>query len=614
MYRQAPPPAVQAFPHDVHGEMARMREAIARLTQEKGQAEEMVGLLNIKLDAYNEELFDAKSNVAVIEAEANYRCQQNELATAQKVASLTSQVAFLREQIATSERAHTRLRKELESAQTSMLVEQKRLAAEKKLLETKKRQLHEMSSSQAVPSSQVASQRPFYPSQQLRTPPPRPQSPVVAPRSTATIAIQTEAIPTTSLSQENAELVHNLLQGAALLTLLNHVSSSDLDGPEAETLPHPDAPRDSEFSQLMQPFSQWFPPPPSPTVVKLAPLALAQQLYTTLSQLLAGESTSVHLIPLLTDYLLADIEHSVLTSALQVLFGLLHASTRVRAALRDPPSGLSTQSSISRIMLRGKPLAPTAPETARTDLDMATVRTKCMHALTRVLKHHVHQPAVLEHGLALWIQISRQGAETLLPVLQDIVGSPKSTSHVQVRALSLLMQLLQTENLFQIWRRQKQWLPLLLLKSPVKLGALHVTVQLALLQFVDFIIMTYGLPGATCILSHQPDEASIVQPIVRLMETAIGRLHGSSCLVSIMEISSGVCVDEADAALHLQLLRAGFQLISALEQYVELKSQVREPKQQAALYNILHYVQRELPRDAVTAMALISVLQTPAIS
>ncbi|KDO25143.1 hypothetical protein SPRG_09291 [Saprolegnia parasitica CBS 223.65] len=578
--------------------MARMREAIARLTQEKGQAEEMVGLLNIKLDAYNEELFDAKSNVALIEAEANYRCQQNELATAQKVASLTSQVAFLREQIATSERAHTRLRKELESAQTSMLVEQKRLAAEKKLLETKKRQLHEMSSSQAVPSSQVASQRPFYPSQQLRTPPPRPQSPVVAPRSSATVAMQTEAIPTTSLSQENAELVHNLLQGAALLTLLNHVSSSGLDGPEAETLPHPDAPRDSEFSQLMQPFSQWFPPPPSPTVVKLAPLALAQQLYTTLSQLLAGESTSVHLIPLLTDYLLADIEHSVLTSALQVLFGLLHASTRVRAALRDPP-GLSTQCT-SRIMLRGKPLAPTTSEAARTDLDMSTVRTKCMHALTRVLKHHVHQPAVLEHGLAvvsLWIQISRQGAETLLPVLQDIVGSPKSTSHVQVRALSLLMQLLQTESLFQIWRRQKQWLPLLLLKSPVKLGALHVTVQLALLQFVDFIIMTYGLPGATCILSHQPDEASIVQPIVRLMETAIGRIH-----------------DEADAAMQLQLLRAGFQLISALEQYVELKSQVREPKQQAALYNILHYVQRELPRDAVTAMALISVLQTPTTS
>ncbi|EQC29212.1 hypothetical protein SDRG_13085 [Saprolegnia diclina VS20] len=597
MYRQVPPPAVQAFPHDVHGEMARMREAIARLTQEKGQAEEMVGLLNIKLDAYNEELFDAKSNVAVIEAEANYRCQQNELATSQKVASLTSQVAFLREQIATSERAHTRLRKELESAQTSMLVEQKRLTAEKKLLETKKRQLHEMSSSQAVPLSQVASQRPFYPSQQLRTPPPRPQSPVVAPRSSATIAVQTEAITTTSLSHENAELVHNLLQGAALLTLLNHVSSSGLEGPEAETLTHHDAPRDSEFSQLMQPFSQWFPPPPSPTVVKLAPLALAQQLYTTLSQLLAGKSTSVHLIPLLTDYLLADIEHSVLTSALQVLFGLLHASTRVREALRDPPLSSSTQG-IARILLRGKPLAPSTPETFPTTLDMSVVRAKCMHALTRVLKHHVHQPAVLAHGLAvvsLWIRISRQGAESLLPVLQDIVGSPKSTSHVQVRALSLLMQLLQTESLFQIWRRQKQWLPLLLLKSPVKLSALHVTVQLALLQFVDFVMMTYGLPGATCILSHQPDEASIVQPIIRLMETAITHIQD----------------DHDDAAMQLQLLRAGFQLISALEQYVELKSQVREPKQQAALFNILHYVQRELPRDAVTAMALISVLQAP---
>ncbi|OQR87182.1 hypothetical protein ACHHYP_09407 [Achlya hypogyna] len=576
-----------------------MREAIARLTQEKGQAEEMVGLLNRKLEEYNEELFDAKSNLAMIEAEATYKCQQNELATAQKVASLTSQVAFLREQIATADRAQSRLRKELEQAHTVKLVEQKRLAAERKLLETKKRhlELSSQASQSLAPSQSFApSQRTVFPSQQPAAPsqslsrlrPISPLPPCLPPVATTSTAIQTDAV--TSLSHENAELVHGLLQGSALLTLLNHSSSPAADGPDEPPRPEP-APRDTEFSQLMQPFSQWFPPPPSPTVAKMAPIALAQQLYGMLSQLLAGETSSVHLIPLLTDYLLADVECSVLTSSLQVLLGLLHGSPRVQAALRDRP----TTPRVRRVVVGSRPVDGPATAVSVGDLEVAAVRSKCAHALTRVLKHHVHQPPVLEFALAvvlLWTQLSRQGAEALLPVLQDILSSPKTTSNVQVQALALLTQLLQTDELFQIWRRQKLLLPLVLLKTPAKLTALHVSVQLALLRFVDFVIMTHGLAGATCILSHQPDEASVVQPIVKLMETAI----------AVLDDASAVDVD-----VHRQLIRTGFQLISALEQYVELRSQAREPKQKAALYFVLHYVQRELPRDAVTAMALMSV-------
>ncbi|OQS05769.1 hypothetical protein THRCLA_02140, partial [Thraustotheca clavata] len=357
--------------------------------------------------------------------------------------------------------------------------------------------------------------------------------------------------------------------------------------------------RDTEYSQLMQPFSQWFPPPPSPTFVKLAPIALAQQLYATLSLLLAGEATSVHVLPVLIDYVLADVENSVLINALHVIFALIQSSSRLRQALVD-----KRPTTFSRIMRGTEPLhRPPVEhfETTTKIVDIPALKTKCVNALTRVLKHHVHQPSVLEYGLAtvsLWASLSLQSLEPILPILQDILLSPKASSEVQVQTLMLLMDLLRTEAYFQIWARQKQLVPLVLLKSPQKLTVLHSSVHLTLLKFIDFIIMTYGLTGATTIVSHEPNTTSVVSPIITLVEQGILAINNDD-------------IDTETKLIHQELIRTGFQLLSAFEQYVELRCQVSEPKQLAVLYFILNYIEFAHPRDAMTALALRSVLQTP---
>ncbi len=91
-----------------------MREELAKLRQEKGQVDGMVYLLQEKLQQSSEELFDLQAQMVTIEAEASYKCQQNDRAMQSQLQGLQSRVAFLTEQLQSSERTTQRVRRELD--------------------------------------------------------------------------------------------------------------------------------------------------------------------------------------------------------------------------------------------------------------------------------------------------------------------------------------------------------------------------------------------------------------------------------------------------------------------------------------------------------------------
>ncbi|RHZ01389.1 hypothetical protein DYB37_013508, partial [Aphanomyces astaci] len=89
----------------------------------------------------SEEIFDLHAQIVAVEAEATYKCEQNELSMQHQLKRLVSHTTFLQEEKKSAERARQVLETQLKQLQTTAQLEHKRLEAGKRLLETSKRKL-----------------------------------------------------------------------------------------------------------------------------------------------------------------------------------------------------------------------------------------------------------------------------------------------------------------------------------------------------------------------------------------------------------------------------------------------------------------------------------------
>ncbi|RHY17878.1 hypothetical protein DYB25_013974, partial [Aphanomyces astaci] len=118
-----------------------LRDEVARLRQEKGQGDSLVHLLQEQNSRSSEEIFDLHAQIVAVEAEAAYKCEQNELSMQHQLKRLVSHTTFLQEEKKSAERARQVLETQLKQLQTTAQLEHKRLEAGKRLLETSKRKL-----------------------------------------------------------------------------------------------------------------------------------------------------------------------------------------------------------------------------------------------------------------------------------------------------------------------------------------------------------------------------------------------------------------------------------------------------------------------------------------
>ena len=148
--------------------MLALQAEVARLKRDKGEADGMVHILKQKLGEADDDMFALRAHMMTIEAEIMYSSKKKEDALHKKMSSLEAELALRTEQLKNAERARVRAKREAEELQTKQLLEQKRLDAEKRLLETKKRKQHEfvVAASQSMVSRQSQARHPSIASQQ----------------------------------------------------------------------------------------------------------------------------------------------------------------------------------------------------------------------------------------------------------------------------------------------------------------------------------------------------------------------------------------------------------------------------------------------------------------
>ncbi|ETV77108.1 hypothetical protein H257_09004 [Aphanomyces astaci] len=339
-----------AVPLPVLAELQKLRDEVARLRQEKGQGDSLVHLLQEQNSRSSEEIFDLHAQIVAVEAEAAYKCEQNELSMQHQLKRLVSHTTFLQEEKKSAERARQVLETQLKQLQTTAQLEHKRLEAGKRLLETSKRKLE---AEKVHMSQQLFSQATPPPSSSSKRP--RVDAAAAASRvSTSEKCFQTD--PFTPLAVENSDLIGKLLQMSSDLTMLLQPQTPH-STPVTSNLDISD-----DLSQLMPQFSQWQPQmssnvPPYhyhsehfDSSSHLSKAAAAVHLTKAVAAMLAGTVSAVAMVAPLLQYLQPPIDATaVVCSALRVLYALLQCSPRLHHLFQRPPPP-ANQRSFSRIV------------------------------------------------------------------------------------------------------------------------------------------------------------------------------------------------------------------------------------------------------------------------
>ncbi|ETV93666.1 hypothetical protein H310_12433 [Aphanomyces invadans] len=334
----------------VQAELQKLRDEIARLRQDKGQSDSLVHLLQEQNQQFSEQIFDLTAQVVAVEAEAAFKCEQNELSMQHQLKRLVSHTTFLQEEKKTAERARQALESQLKQFQTTAQLEQKRLEAGKRLLETSKRKLE----AEKFQMSQQLFSQPTPPSTALKRPRVNTSTPSRA-SGCAEKGFQTD--PYVPLAVENSDLIGKLLQSSSDLASLLHPPAVSSSTVPANVVPEFDVSEDrsilnttTDLSQLIPQFSQWMPPASAiasgacnhPLASKPAnssprpSKAITFHLTRAVASMLAGQESSLALVGPLLLHLQLDYDPSIVCSALHLLYALIQGSVRLRNRFRPP--------------------------------------------------------------------------------------------------------------------------------------------------------------------------------------------------------------------------------------------------------------------------------------
>ncbi|KAH9124448.1 hypothetical protein LEN26_009709 [Aphanomyces euteiches] len=439
----AAPPAMM---NSILAELQQLREEVARLRQEKGQSESLAHLLQEQNQRSTEEIFELHAQIVAVEAEAKYKCEQTELSMQQQIKRLVSHNTFLQEEKKSSERARAGLEAQLAQLKSAAQLEQKRLEAGKRLLETTKRKFEAERMQMTQQLSQV-----------VTTPPLPKRMRVAAVETSVDAALQTD--PCQSLQDENSELLGQLLSSdlvALLQPLTSPAASSSTSSLSVPVVTAADTSTD-DLSQIMPQFSQWLPPSAVQSNRSLPrdgiPTHVTEMLLSTVTKMLDGSCTATTLVHALTAYLALDLEPAIVLHVLHVLFTLIHASSRVQAALVPPPSSPQSISKPSLSRIRGwtpPPLKPSPalnissqPQAHQETCDVS----KLLDGLVHVLESNEQNEDVVVAAmselfgfiipdfqrvdvLAYWVGLARETSpsrfESVVPFLCDIVSAHHS--------------------------------------------------------------------------------------------------------------------------------------------------------------------------------------------
>ncbi|KAF0703769.1 Aste57867_7527 [Aphanomyces stellatus] len=492
-----------AMPPQVLAELQQLREEVARLRQDKGQSDSLVHLLQEQNQRSSEEIFELHAQMIAVEAEAKYKCEQNEASMQNQLKRLVSHTTFLQEEKRSAERARAALETQLKQLQKTAQLEQKRLEAGKRLLETTKRK-HEAEKMQM--SQHLMSQvTPPPPTQSVIAshgpPPPKRMRTVESASSTADIALQTE--PCLSLADENSALIGQLL-AADLVALLHPPSPAPVPPATAVAA---DTSTD-DLSQLMPQFSQWLPAVHmqrhAPVCVAV-PVHVTHGLILTLTKMLDGTVHAVALVHALLPYLTASFDEAIVTCALSVLSMVIHCSRRVQQALVVPRP---TPSARSRIVGCDKTFAALTT-TMRTIYDadassssMSSIDPTKLVTSLAYLFESVELPVVVAAlGVTqywLGLTMATRGCfklfEPLVPTLCTLVTTPNLSDHATAQTFRTLCLLVSHPPcVAAIKPHLGKWLAMLLVPSAPD-------VHLALMELYMTVATTYPLQS----LHRQP--------------------------------------------------------------------------------------------------------------
>ncbi|RLN02353.1 hypothetical protein BBJ28_00004965 [Nothophytophthora sp. Chile5] len=580
----------------------------------------MVHILRTQVAEAKEEDYDLRSNIAAMAAEIQFESGKKERAMQAKATALESNVAFLSAKLQNAERVKLRAVHEAEEMQQKLMLERKRLDAEKRLLATKRRKQESF----LAASQSLMSQR-----QQLQQQPTRPPVKVVT-----ETAVQTDS----QREDRNGEEGGNGFKEAHA-SLLSFAMESN---------------------------------------VTQAVLATdrARELYDVIGRMLAGDVSAVALAPVFIKYLAAptDLDRTVLSSVLRVTYSVMQHSEQFQQFLlvAMSPSDASTcspsvaglpKSTVGtnsmehpRITLTGlrytslddylsarkdqKPFAQ--DDTSQSAIvDTASehrqLRAKLLSALCRVIKNSLNEPVVVEDGLCVlwfWVDLGLAHRPAFRPdfrpllaanVIPAVVLAPKGPPGTKAHALGLLSQMLRFPEVFtEVEAETKKSL---LFNRCAKMldreGALSAQpasdvrkLQRQVVKLMLSITMSFPSVGIRFVLESTrglPNDSDGHRSVVYYLAQLLGQETFDARITN----AGGASYAEQELLRDHQrvgLIRDAFTLMALLARYVDLPNELDGDDRVQGFLAVLHFLStsklEEGGNDAIatTARALIAMV------